>query len=82
LSKLGDNGKVERTGSGKKGDPFVYHIPYFRSQHTTGTAGTESESTANPPSHNGLFRSQDSQENTSHNKDAGTEFWDPWGMGK
>lgn len=38
LDSLFRSGKVERQGEGKKGSPYLFRIPVFRSPHTPGTA--------------------------------------------
>jgi hypothetical protein len=60
LTKLCDEEKIERGGSGKKGDPFSYKKnSVFPFPDTIGNGGTESEAASNPAPHKDLFRSRD-----------------------
>jgi hypothetical protein len=60
LAKLWDEKRIERSGSGKKGEPFTYErnsvLPF---PDTTGNGGTESEIESNSKSNKGLFRTRD-----------------------
>lgn len=63
LAKLCDEKRVERSGSGKKGEPFTYKkISVFPFPDTTGNGGTESETASNSTSNKDLFRSRDFSE--------------------
>ena len=60
LARLCDEKKIERSGGGKKGDPFSYKkISVFPFPDTIGNGGTESKTPSNPASQNDLFRSRD-----------------------
>ena len=60
LAKLCDDKRVERSGSGKKGEPFTYkRISVFPFPHTTGNGGTESKTASKSTSNKDLFRSRD-----------------------
>jgi putative DNA primase/helicase len=51
-------GIFERSGAGKKGDPYRFQLFGFGSQGTAGTAGTESENGDKPATGNDLFSSR------------------------
>jgi hypothetical protein len=60
LAKLCDEKKIERSGTGKKGDPFAYKkIPVFPFPDTLGNGGTEMKTASNPANQKTLFRSRD-----------------------
>lgn len=59
LAKLCDDKRIERKGSGKKGDPFIYKNSVFPFPDTIGNGGTESKPPPKSPSQNELFRSRD-----------------------
>src|SRR6266853_266923 len=48
LQELFRSGQVERTGNGKKGDPYLFRPAQFRSPPTVGTAERNSVSRENP----------------------------------
>jgi len=63
LAKLCDEKRIERTGTGKKGDPYVYKKnSVFPFPDTIGNGGTESKSPSNSASPKDLFRSRDFSE--------------------
>ena len=57
LAKLYEEKRIERSGSGKKRDPFTYkRISVFPFPDTNGNSGTESSIAAKSASNNDLFR--------------------------
>jgi AAA domain len=60
LARLCDEKEVERSGSGKKGDPFTFKkISVFPFSDTRGNGGTEFFTPSKPSSSNELFRSHE-----------------------
>jgi hypothetical protein len=60
LDALVEAAKIERSGSGKRGDPFIYQFPNYAqkdsvpvSPHVSGDSGTETESATEPHANTG-----------------------------
>jgi len=78
LKELANQGRVNRTGSGKKGDAYVYEkIPFSFSQHTIGKAGNEFETTQKALPVKDEFVSRDSDQNTPKGETPGKALSTP-----
>jgi putative DNA primase/helicase len=55
-----ETGIFERSGAGRKGDPYRFRLSGFSSQHSVGTTGTESENPSNLAPDMNLFSSRPS----------------------